>query len=1376
MSEPSRKDARGFALLETLPAIALVLLAAMAAVAWMTRSAQRADWTRDKVFARQKAVSILGELRSYVEGGEGEVAADLDGFDDGLTTNPALTIAPDPQDPGAYLPPAHPLSGNRQDSGVWRWQRRITVRPFPGVDTRDLRICTVRMFRLRAGDAGEGEQMAEVSTVVRTVGDAYPTTQVYDVYLLAIENVPGWWVYMDAIQPFVEATFSDLEARNPGLVFRTHWITKLGFGRDEEYVPYTNETRDSRANTPWAYVYPGRMPDGEAAQRYYVAERMGARVNVDGETTPNIENERALPEPYTDENGNDRRDAGEPYEDTNGNERFDIGNEHPYALADMHNHCMRWPEASARFQARVDAGLEDNEAPTWRLLLDRMIAEPDRYHNAILINLHGELLPMPPARNVSDPARDPVARPGWRVVTHPERLRPRRVAGSDSQSDAPRFRVYAWKSAFHDAEPVTTQEEPFVDQDGDGQHGPGESFEDWNGNGTWDAAIPVSFVIRDADLTWAPNDPMAPSLRILHLPGGVDGDGDGSPEPYRDWSVATRLPESHDDTNGDGIRQVAEPWLDLDGDGTRSPTEPWQEIDGDGVFTSATETLSDANGNGRRDGLRPEETFTDANGNGTWDAEEPYWDVDGDGAWTPPTSPVSPWQAWNPADYGDETATAAYLAAFGEPYHDLNGDEVWDAGEAFVDRNGNGVLDGGFARGEMFYEIRHEPGRGTVLLFHGTPLETPYRYDAENQRKGLRSRVRLYDLDYVPCPTPSSASGSDRFARDLYTSSGSNPKNTARWIVEIPLPALREAYASSSGAGDGDHEDRLLAVETRLGPDLTTGVRWPTAHMPPNLSTTYAWFYADVNDVPFSERYQFQGDPRHCPYADLDRTGSTAPHGYNWYFDDFQDGSYDYQSRWLAFDAERLRDRWRGRNAHDVPRLLSWLRTALASTEAVYTTLTGFSYYYLSVGGDVGYDSANGFPSSIPMDGAPFGLSTDVYENSITDGGGTSSIRGSLKYVRTATGASAGIRSGGYWWSKPWLGELWPDDAYGDQWRPHGNLRAGAATLEGVHRLVRRGDVTGAQQPRGTTLVHAYARLKEEGSTSLFNIGTSGSTFHHQYRNGQKGSLVEDGPQLASNYNFPLPTETSISRPFGLTTSGSGGVGDEFAYTDAYPRFAAQVVRRFYDHDAGQTGSALVRLEDPGADRAGYVVVNGIDRTIESGSAFIARFAGLSLIHSFFAAGVPGQPHRIRQLPRVQMRHPTLITELQDPSAIDVVWSVEWRRWDGMAYTEAYPSTHAEDEADLIYVPMYSVDGGGTWKDMQRGEPVVPGEMPWVEGLGPDPARTLRDTAPGADEMFTWSTPASDFPEGSYLVRVEVYRASESLHYSHHQEKIYVNR
>ena len=131
----------------------LVVLAAMAGVALLTRSAQHArDWSHDRVFARQKALSILAELRAYVEGGEGEVAADLDGFDDGLSQNAALTITPDPNDPGAFVAPDHPLSANNFESGDWRWYRRITVRRFPGVDTRDLRICTVPgLFRMRPG-------------------------------------------------------------------------------------------------------------------------------------------------------------------------------------------------------------------------------------------------------------------------------------------------------------------------------------------------------------------------------------------------------------------------------------------------------------------------------------------------------------------------------------------------------------------------------------------------------------------------------------------------------------------------------------------------------------------------------------------------------------------------------------------------------------------------------------------------------------------------------------------------------------------------------------------------------------------------------------------------------------------------------------------------------------------------------------------------------------------------------------------------------------------------------------------------------------------------------------------------------------------------
>ncbi|MDF1699806.1 MAG: prepilin-type N-terminal cleavage/methylation domain-containing protein, partial [Planctomycetota bacterium] len=1290
-----RTNDRGFGLLEVLIAVTLLSIAAMASIAFILRDTQHGEWVRDKAFARQKAMAILAELRAFVEGGEGEVAADLDGFDDGVGHEPSLTIQPDPSDPGAFLPPGNVVSGNIRDRGVWRWFRHISVRPFPGIATRDLRICTVKIYRMRAGDIMPGELMADVSSVIRTVGDAFPTTQVYDVYLVACENVPGWWVFMDSIQPFIEATLTDLEGRNPGLRFRTHWVTKLGYGRDEEYAPYTNETRDSRADTPWTYCYPGAMPAGMASQRYYVPDRFDARLNLDGTTTPSYIGAWAEQEPFDDDNGDGQRDTGEAFTDLDGDDRWDVGNEAPYALADTANHCKRYPEAIAHHDARVAAGLETEASLTWRLLLDRMILDPDRFHNALIVNLHGELLPMPPARNYSDAASAPEQYPGWRVVAHPEHLMPRRVAAGTIPAVAPRFRVHAWKTAFAGTAGSATlmaQAEPYSDLDGDGAWSAGEPFQDWNGDGVRSAGAPVTFVLPGADWSQAPNAATAPSIQIERLPGGIDADGDGSADAYRPFENAVRYPEGHADGNGDGIRQVAELYFDLDGNGVKDAHDPHQELDGDGTYGTTTESIQDTDGDGVHDGTRPAEPYTDADGDGRWDAGEPYWDRNGNGKRDGPTAATPPaWQPWNPATFGNTGAEEVYVADHGEPFLDLDGDKTYDEAETFLDTDMDGVRDGGFERGEMWYEIVYDAAeKRTVVTLHGTPLETPQLGTA-----GLPARWRLYDMDYIPCPTPDSAAGADRFARDLAWS-GDAPKNTARWRITLPLASARSVLESTPGAGDGDQADRLISAELRLGADLTTGTMWPVRHDPRNVSRTFAWFHADPETVPFSERYQIQGDPRHCPYADIDRAGTTAANGYNWYWDDFSDGTGNFQGAWPAFDAGRLRDRWKGRSAHDTARLYQWLRTAIVKSEALWNSQTGFSFYYMSLGGDVGYDSANGYANSIPMDGKPFGLSGDVFENSITGNGGTASIRGSCKYVRENAGASAGLRSSGYWWSKPWLGELCPDHAYADQWKAWGNLRAGIGTAAAEFHQVRRQSITAAQQPLGTTLAASTARTKEEGSTSFFNVGTSSATYHHQFRGGQTGSLVEDGPELSEEYNFPLPTQAPISRPFHLAIGYSGGLGDEFSYTDSYPRFQAQLVRRYYDHESsGLVGSGLVRLQEPGLDpRGGYIVINGIDRTTESGTSFIARYSMLSLVHSFFASGLPATANRVSQLPRLQILSPTLITELDAPETIEVRWRTEWRRWDGKKYTTSYADGFGESAADLVYVPMVSKDNG----------------------------------------------------------------------------------
>ena len=87
----ARRRARGFSLIELLIAGAVIAVIGMAGVAYVVRAAQTSENSKDTVYAREKAMSILSELRAYVEGGEGQVAADLDGFDDGISQQAALT-------------------------------------------------------------------------------------------------------------------------------------------------------------------------------------------------------------------------------------------------------------------------------------------------------------------------------------------------------------------------------------------------------------------------------------------------------------------------------------------------------------------------------------------------------------------------------------------------------------------------------------------------------------------------------------------------------------------------------------------------------------------------------------------------------------------------------------------------------------------------------------------------------------------------------------------------------------------------------------------------------------------------------------------------------------------------------------------------------------------------------------------------------------------------------------------------------------------------------------------------------------------------------------------------------------------------------------
>ncbi|MCK6479732.1 MAG: hypothetical protein L6R43_06175 [Planctomycetes bacterium] len=1508
----ARRGEAGTSLVETLVGIALLSVVMSAVMVFVVTSWRYSQLNREKVYAYEKAVSILTEMQAYLETSGVEAASDLDSFDDSTNVQTSLTITRDPSDPTQYVVPNHPASGNVSHLGAWRWSRQIEVRPFQGIPTRDLRIVTVRIFRSQDGvpptASDPGVKYAEVTSVLRTLADAYPTTQVYDVYLLSIENVPGWWVFMDAIKPFIETTIDDLQARNPGLRFRTHWITKQGFGRDPWYRPYWNTVNHSRAAIPWAHFYPAKMPpmvvNEISSAFYYVPESLkGWAINETGEL-----------------NGwNDTRTVPDVYGNPSPNPDF---NPFPYTLADCWNHCMRSVDAEAWFRLRRQfggvvegaVGAEDDAEPTWHLLLDRMQSSPTLYRNAIFINLHGELLPMPPMRNYSDPAKDPRTdikvtgaaatddfystdpspanwkggHPGVRVVTHPEEQRFLRAATAAASQDV-KLRVYAWhddpeatgaETILHD--PIEIQiygvnlaqqvEQPAV-VTGHASTGFLTIPAGWiNLGSVWGGFTQDRWTWTNA---WFPNSygwtpiPGNGLLRIDACEGGVDVKNNPRNSPVPDPTNATAANRAAPDGLVDPYA-----WF-----------QPYVLGLTDYTVSSQFYWANDPSQN-------------------NW-YHMPTWAVPPMASeWTKVTSPA--WGGATPTAQPNYTY-AAPAPGTSRPEGYLCGWFVWNGQQTYAVYNGaRPVVRCGWIPPEMDPE-----GVGyTLLRLYNTPLKAPLV-----GTQGLRAilgtasaNYRLYGREYIPCTTEAL----NNFSQDLTTNNNAVEKNTARWVITIRKEALNQPIRVRNArtgtwvnitdadadhpadANDSDHwpvtvttrigsrvqdynndgivdprdrrdtEDSYLAndwqwggwwnangftlmevidramypgamridpePDPRVGPTSYTysgglrvrvpdGLETPSyswsrsglanglatysyTHKPENMSTGYVWWSDRREDVPASEQAQFMGDPRHCPYRDFkDDATLDFPNAYNWYFDNFRNATDgDLDIRWPGFEVNRIRnvagdtsEGWMSRYEFDVPRMFKTLRESLANANMLWTTLTGFSYYYLGIGNEIGYDSANGYNNSIPVNGMPFGTSsaTTGYEQSITSGGTWGGGVRVLRSVNSARWLREGANLRSYWWGANWIGEQYPDDTFGT-WFQFGNLPSGnAATAfyRAQRTAINRNNSNVATQaislPYGTRFSDRLMNRNtaSEGCTSFFNIGTAASTFHHTFQgsteNGGLTAVAGGGQELANNYSFPLPTRTKISRPFDINLNYDGGVPTEFAFSEySGNRYQAFRVKRFYDHDNGQIGSGLIVNRNPAnTAQAAFIVVNGLDRVVESGSAFISRYSVVSLIHSFLVAGFEDAAvgvvanNRITQLPRVRVLAPTILSDIRDPATLDFTWGIEWRRWDGNPYTTQYPVGFAENEADLSYVPMWSSDGGDTWVSMIDNATVLsPGTRP------SNPALVVADATPAGDETITWSTPSSLFPRASYLVRVECYRGSNVLHYSFNQDKIYIDR
>ena len=177
----------GFSIAELAVGMLIMVIAAVVLINHLAVNYTTTATERDRVFAYSKAQAILSEIQGYVDRGTVDAAVDLDVLDDGVVNVQTLTITTDAF--GALVPPDHVLSSNFQRDGQWLWSRRITVQPFVGLNNRNVRYVTVRIYR--KDKAGIDHPMADLSAVINSAGGAFPTTQVFDVYLRGPAKSPS---------------------------------------------------------------------------------------------------------------------------------------------------------------------------------------------------------------------------------------------------------------------------------------------------------------------------------------------------------------------------------------------------------------------------------------------------------------------------------------------------------------------------------------------------------------------------------------------------------------------------------------------------------------------------------------------------------------------------------------------------------------------------------------------------------------------------------------------------------------------------------------------------------------------------------------------------------------------------------------------------------------------------------------------------------------------------------------------------------------------------------------------------------------------------------------------------------------------------------
>ncbi len=638
---------------------------------------------------------------------------------------------------------------------------------------------------------------------------------------------------------------------------------------------------------------------------------------------------------------------------------------------------------------------------------------------------------------------------------------------------------------------------------------------------------------------------------------------------------------------------------------------------------------------------------------------------------------------------------------------------------------------------------------------------TPAKSKQVSNNKGLPSNQRLYGLEYIPFMFPFGN------FRELDNNSSNVPKNTARWVITIKNVERTQDV------------NNPLEIKYTIDPATSTGdpVIYPNFNydFPDYSQSTYVWVCRNLSEIPITEQFQILGDPRLSPYRDV-----VLNMRYNKYFaypegtdlNTIRQNYFNNNSSIVLYNGYPS-----GRNPDlisiDIPASFYIIREALSKSHSVFNSITGFSFYYVGLGQEIGGDSANSLPNGVPVSQAVFqngngvinGEQSIITENGLNEAG--FGVKNIIRLTNNNWGGNNNSNSQDYvaWgnFALPFLNEIFPDNQY-TYWKQNGNLS------NNEFKKRRWNDSLSTKFPNNRVV-----RTEVSGCASFFNAVPAGSNantnqwFMHGWGNDTSLAAHKQGSvnDMETAFNFSLPSDITAARPFQINLNFQGQPpewNDNFYISN---RFYNSIYNVYYNHDGANganIASAVIRSTKQNTINYYWVVVNGLSPQGSEAQSFVARYSIMSSLYAFLLAGndTNANVNPIDMIPYINITNPINTQEI-NTNNLNISWSVEFKRWDGRPYIPGF--SVSQNSNNYFYLIKYQKLGDNKWyfvQDINRAFPCDLGDLP------SDNSYKIYTT------NYNWNI--SNLPNDMYWLVVEAHHNIRLNHYSYHMIFINVNK